>query len=87
MRPCLSVYGATVILRRSALSLEIASTAGMSMHIRPVQVLRTEVWAGVCLSKLSAKVHEYEGGLGGARPCVGPGMCVRRAARDSGCTI
>jgi hypothetical protein len=35
-------------------------------------VLRTEVWAGVQLSKLSAEVHEYEGGLEGARPCVGP---------------
>jgi hypothetical protein len=27
---------------------------------------------GVQLSKLSAEVHEYEGGLEGARPCVGP---------------
>ena len=35
-------------------------------------MLRTEVWAGVQLSKLSAEVHEYEGGLEGARPCVGP---------------
>ena len=30
------------------------------------------MWAGVQLSKLSAEVHEYEGGLEGARPCVGP---------------
>ena len=76
MRPCLSVMGrpSSCVGVRS-LCLEIASTAGMIVHAYvqlSTSAAHGSIWAGVQLSKLSAEVHEYEGGLEGARPCVGP---------------
>jgi len=75
MRPCLSVGRPSSCVGVRSLCLEIASTAGMIVHAYvqlSTSAAHGSMWAGVQLSKLSAEVHEYEGGLEGARPCVGP---------------